>query len=236
MICVAIVDDEEAVRSYLEEMIQRYLKNHEIEGTVMSFGRAETFLYELDENRINAVFLDIEMPEVSGLEAAKIIRSKKKNCEIIFFTSHAEYALEGYEYQAFRFLDKLGEEEKIYQALDDLWGKFKERMYYEVDTREQFQRIYYDEIYELKKEGKYVCISTANGVVRIRRALDKVLAEMDYPGILQVDRGCAVNMDHVVACSGDALLMRNRCEIAVSHNRLRDVRVRIAGYRRKHDG
>ena len=101
---IAICDDEEIYRVQLMTILDKLLINVDYDidtfsdGNILSdaFGRCP---YDL-------VFLDIEMPAVDGITLAKKIRAKSENAFIVFLTSHIEYALEGYEVNALRYLTK----------------------------------------------------------------------------------------------------------------------------------
>lgn len=116
---LAIVDDEEVFRRKLADSI------------FSLYGRenASCFLYSDGSEIIksfengfipDAVFLDIEMKDLDGMSTAKKIREFSRDIPVIFLTSHTEMAMEGYEVDAFRFLGKPVDTDKLRQALKDL--------------------------------------------------------------------------------------------------------------------
>ena len=72
------------------------------------------------EERFEVIFMDIDMPEISGIELARRILAVHPRTNIIYITGHEEYALESYETNASAFLLKPITKEKLRMALDNL--------------------------------------------------------------------------------------------------------------------
>ncbi len=103
---IAIVEDEKAARAALEEQIAEFAKrNKNAEFEVTHYPNAVDFLNK-PFDKFDLIFLDIEMPEINGIEAAKKIRKKNEDIMIVFVTNMAQYALESYEVHAYDFILK----------------------------------------------------------------------------------------------------------------------------------
>lgn len=94
-----IVDDEPLALSLLESYVQRvpFLK---LTG---KYSNALTAIKNISEEQVDVLFLDIQMPEVNGMEFARVIGSHTR---VIFTTAFSEYALEGYKVNAMDYLLK----------------------------------------------------------------------------------------------------------------------------------
>jgi len=103
---IAIVDDSESDRQLLQELLIRYFDASGISITIYPFQSGELFLAGLSHHSFDLVFLDIFMDEITGMDAAHKLLEAGCDCTIIFLTSSREYALEGYEVGAFRYLLK----------------------------------------------------------------------------------------------------------------------------------
>ena len=103
---IAIVDDSESDRQLLQELLIRYFDISGISITIYPFQSGELFLAGLSHHSFDLVFLDIFMDEITGMDAAHKLLEAGCDCTIIFLTSSREYALEGYEVGAFRYLLK----------------------------------------------------------------------------------------------------------------------------------
>jgi two-component system LytT family response regulator len=106
-----IVDDEPVAREILESHIA---KIDAIEVVASCKNAMEAF-QAISSQKIDLVFLDINMPEISGLSLA---RSINKNIKIIFTTAYREYAVEGFDLQAVDYLLKPISLERLLQAVN----------------------------------------------------------------------------------------------------------------------
>ena len=97
IITCAIIDDEPLAAGLLESYVARtpYLS---LKGTYNSAIQA---MKDLRDDAVNLLFLDIQMPELSGIEFAKIL---PKDTKIIFTTAFPQYAIEGYKVNALDYL------------------------------------------------------------------------------------------------------------------------------------
>ena len=118
---IAICDDE---REFLENVglaIETYLNEKGLEYNIDLYNSGKVIM-ELRENIVSydVVFLDINMPEVSGLEVAEWIRTYSDNVNIVFITAIISYAIQGYKYNAVRYILKNERQLKasIYECMD----------------------------------------------------------------------------------------------------------------------
>ncbi len=94
-----LVDDEPLARNLMRSHLQK-LGNFEI---VEECGNAMKALQALHEHQIDLMFIDIQMPQITGIEFVKTLKNKPK---VIFTTAHSEYAVEGFELDVVDFLLK----------------------------------------------------------------------------------------------------------------------------------
>ena len=134
---IAIVDDESIFRRQIDETITSLYGKGEVSCFHYSDGKAIIDSFKTGF-ALDAVFLDIEMKGMDGMETARVIRTYSKDIPIIFMTSHTEMAMDGYEVGAFRFLGKPVDKEKLRETLKDLENKIKveEKIVLKVDGEE----------------------------------------------------------------------------------------------------
>ena len=102
---IAIVEDNEKDYLNLKENIDLYSKENQLELIVDLFKTSTNFLDNYSF-QYDIVFMDIELPDINGLNTAKELRDKDKNIIIIFVTNLASCAIKGYEVNAFDFIVK----------------------------------------------------------------------------------------------------------------------------------
>lgn len=111
MIKIGIVDDEILARKVLEDYCAK-IDNFEL---VLSTGNPLEFINFIQQNQVDLIFLDIEMPELSGME---ILRSMVKAPKVILTTAYSEYALESYNYGVVDYLLKPIKIERFLKAIN----------------------------------------------------------------------------------------------------------------------
>ena len=99
MIKTIIVDDDELCISVIEDMIDQ-LEEFSCVGTFQNALDAYTFI---NNNQVDVLFLDVEMPKMGGIELLKNLENPPL---VVMITSHDEFALESYEYNVTDFLKK----------------------------------------------------------------------------------------------------------------------------------
>ncbi|WP_406683720.1 LytTR family DNA-binding domain-containing protein [Seonamhaeicola sp. MEBiC1930] len=110
MIKIGIIDDEILARKVLEE----YCSKIDTLELVLSTGNPLVFVNYIQKNDLDLIFLDIEMPELNGME---ILRSMINPPKVILTTAYSEYALESYDYGVIDYLLKPIKIERFLKAL-----------------------------------------------------------------------------------------------------------------------
>ena len=105
-----IVDDEPMAREILENHLQKV----DAVNVVATCKNAIEAFNVLNSNAIDLLFLDINMPEISGLSFAKTIN---KNIKVIFTTAYREYAVDGFDLQSVDYLLKTISFERLLQSV-----------------------------------------------------------------------------------------------------------------------
>lgn len=111
---VLIVDDEKEIRTLLKKAVEK-VEGFEVAFDVEDGGRA---LEIIESSRPHVVFLDVEMPELDGVECAKRILQINPDTIIIFATGHNEYMSEAFELYAFDYLTKPFKMERVFSTLE----------------------------------------------------------------------------------------------------------------------
>ncbi len=111
MVKIGIIDDEVLARKVLEEYCSK-IDNFEL---VLSTGNPLEFVNFIQQNDLDLIFLDIEMPELSGME---ILRSLIRPPKVILTTAYSEYALESYNFGVVDYLLKPIKIERFLKAIN----------------------------------------------------------------------------------------------------------------------
>jgi len=120
---VMIVDDEKLAR---DEM--RYLLKDEPDiDVVCEAASGQEALRLLDENEIDLIFLDIQMPEMDGFQVVQSLLERSETPLVIFATAYDNYAIRAFEVNALDYLLKPVEKDRLRKALERARESHRER-------------------------------------------------------------------------------------------------------------
>ena len=105
MLKIAVVDDDQTAITWLRECLNNYSKEKDVNFKINVFQNGIDFLvgYRSD---YDIIFLDVDMPDINGFQTARKIRERDESVILIFLTNLAQYALEGYKYDATDYIIK----------------------------------------------------------------------------------------------------------------------------------
>ena len=196
----AIIDDEPLAAGLLESYVAKtpYLN---LTGT---YNSAITAMRDLRDNPVPLLFLDIQMPELSGVEFAKIL---PKDTKIIFTTAFPQYALEGYKVNALDYLLKPISYEDFLRATEkaqDWYNMIQKRETYNDDrimfikSEYKLLRVNLDDILYVEGLKDYVRICLKNGEkIMSLMSMKKLEDYLPHPEFLRTHRSYIVHMPEV---------------------------------------
>ncbi|MCR5154341.1 MAG: response regulator, partial [Lachnospiraceae bacterium] len=121
---IATCDDNAVETALLGKLLDKYATTKDnIEYDL--FTNVDKLLTAVSSKAYDVILLDVIMPGINGIEAAREIRSYNNAVEIVFLTSSPEYALESYSVRADDYLIKPVKKEMLFPVLDRLYGKIE---------------------------------------------------------------------------------------------------------------
>ncbi|MDD2957090.1 MAG: LytTR family DNA-binding domain-containing protein [Lachnospiraceae bacterium] len=205
---LAIVDDDEQCRRQVVEFVRTYMKNTKQDIEVEAYSLAINFISEYRSD-CDVIFLDVEMPHMDGISAAKKIREVDKYVPIIFLTSYSQYAINGYEVNAIDYVMKpltyFVFEMKLKKAL-----KFTQRRVNEdvvIVTKQGVLRLPNSEIMFACSEGNNTAYHTVNGIYRERMTMRDTAKKFKGSNIAFCSSGCLINLSFVTRVVKDVVYL-----------------------------
>ncbi len=106
MVYIAIVDDEKTfIQTYKKEVL-RIFSELGFECEINTYTDPAAFQKEVVEIKYDLIFLDIDMPGISGMEIASELNKSENNAVLIFVSNHSNFVFEAFRYSAYRFIRK----------------------------------------------------------------------------------------------------------------------------------
>ncbi len=229
---IAILDDEEESLEKTRRETEQFFAGKEIPFRIQTYGSPKWFVYSLPEEPADIYLLDIEMEQMSGLEVARKLRERYPDPVLIFITNHVEYAIPAFEVNTYRYIPKAQMAEMLPKAYESLLPLLenKDMEYYAISKGNSATRLYYKDIYYLKKEGKYVVFISKGREARVRDSLIHVYKELNSDRFLMIDKSYVVNIQHVMQLYSREIIMRNQISLPVSAPRIGQVRRAVMDY------
>lgn len=221
-----IVDDEPLARKGLEDFIdQTSFLSH-----VGSFSSAMEALEFLKEETVDILFLDIQMPDMSGIELMQVLNNPPK---VIFTTAHREFAVDGFELNVADFLLKpfsyprfLKAVHKTMKAEEVQKDQTKDHIFVKSDG--MIIKILIDDITYIESAKDYVKIHTIDTTYLTLISLKHIEQELPADYFIRVHRYYLVALKHIDKLEGNLLYVNNQ-RITISRTLRNDVYQAIIG-------
>lgn len=216
---IAICDGERETTIYLKEWIEA----QKTEDEVTTFFLAEDLLRS--NQTFDLVFLDIQMPGIDGIQAAKKLREEKIQSLIVFVTGEKEYVFDAFDVNAFHYLLKPIDEKKLGGVLNKARKYIRDRSLDNdsviIKTRRNHFNIKKSEILYVESQRKKCEIYTMNRCVECYGTM-KEFEELLGSSFYRCHRGYLVNMDKITGYTADTIQLEKDQWIYLSKNRYAD--------------
>lgn len=210
-----IVDDEPLAADIIEEYLSR-MDGYELVAKCNSAIQAFSIL---SQNKIDLLFLDIQMPKLTGIEFLKSLHNRPK---VIFTTAYSEYALEGYDLDVVDYLLKPIPFERFLRAIDKASRLISSSTvlasqagnshaasepYIYVREDKITQKIFLSEILYIESQGNYVKIVCSNREITSYSSISLIEEKLPENLFLRVHRSFIVSTDKITAFSGTTIMI-----------------------------
>lgn len=234
-----IIDDSKQARKLLRMMFK------DLAPCIYIVGEAENVLEGLnliEQFQPDAIFLDIEMPDISGLKLAEILIEKQYKGSVVFTTAYNSYAIKAFRLSAIDYLLKPIQEDELIQAIEKIISE-KQNQHNEarlillsenlseknnnvlcIPNQNGFEYIPINEIEYLEADGSYVTIYCVN---KKSKTVSKNLkyfetALIDFVNFIRPHRSFIVNKDFItnyIKSDGGFLILKSDVEIPIARER-----------------
>lgn len=221
MLKCAIIDDEPLA----VQLLENYVEKIDFLSLVGSWNDPVLALNSIKELRPDLLFLDIQMPDLDGLELSKMIPEETK---VIFTTAFKQYAFDSYEVSALDFLLKPVRFQKFLAASEKarVWFEMKTaaqgaqtsssdpqpRDYIFVKVDGSMRKVSYKDILYVEGMKDYVIVRTVKERMVTHNTMKAVEEELPSSEFMRVHRSYIINLEHIESVSGTGdVLVGGQC-------------------------
>ncbi|MDE7423417.1 MAG: LytTR family DNA-binding domain-containing protein [Lachnospiraceae bacterium] len=179
------------------------------------------------------VLLDMEMPDISGLEVARQIREADSDIILIFISAYEQYVFDSIQYKPFRYIRKERMEQELpsalkaaYSCVEQNWNKFIIVKTDKGEVRIKRSDIMYYET-EARKIRLYMNTGNSFFVGKTIKGFYEELCDKDF---IRIHSGCVVNTKYINEYSLNEIILDNGKHLVVSRTRIKEVKNAILHY------
>ncbi len=236
---VLAVDDEAPALDELVWMLRR----HPLVASVIPVGSGEAALRVLHERQVDAMFLDVQMPGLSGLDLARVLAQFTAPPPVVFVTAHDRHAVDAFELNVVDYVLKPVRDERLSEAVRrvvqridgrDPSGAAADDEAIVVELAGVSRLVPRTEVLYIEAQGDYARLHTASGSHLVRVPLSTLADQWRESGFVRIHRSFLVSLPHIAEWrteAGRTTVVVGGQELVVSrrHTRgLRDLLVRRA--------
>ncbi|MBR3974785.1 MAG: response regulator transcription factor [Clostridia bacterium] len=225
---IAICEDNEKEAVQLKLMLENYMPHSLLISDIDIYSNATSFLES--EKIYDLVVFDCKLPDIDGVEAAKIFRKKNSVAAIIFITAFLEYATGGYEVDALRFLLKPVNPKKLAEALVALENKFKNECMLEITGQHEPYYAKSTDIMYIEVVERRTIVRFEDFSVESHKSLATFEQEIRSDAFFKTRRQFIVNMKFIQRKNGNEIYMQNGEKVIISRRRLADFNEKYANF------
>jgi len=225
---VLVIDDERPALDELEYLLSMDPRI----GGILTTDSATEALRILHDLEVDAVFLDIQMPGLTGLELAKVFSRFKAPPPIVFVTAHEEHAVEAFDLRAVDYVLKPVRAERLSEAVrrivdSGVGGAQSGDEQIPVERGGVTRFVNRSDITHVEAQGDYARLHTADGSHLIRAPLSTLEEDWGPAGFVRIHRSLLVSLNHIDEVriqGGKCSVLIRGTELLVSRRDNRDLR------------
>jgi len=230
-----IIDDEPLAQNVIKQYAQK-LPNLNIVGTCNDAICAHNFLRE---NTVDLMFLDINMPKLSGISFLKNLKNPPL---VIFTTAYSEYALEGFELNAIDYLKKPFSFERFCKAFyraEELYllkqrpnatkNEENQSDFLFIKSDKKTIKVKFSEIYFIEGLGDYIKLNLENKKIVTNLSMKKIISLLPENTFYRIHKSFIISLDKIEAIEGNMIKM-NGVKLPIGNSFRQDFMLFVKNY------
>lgn len=216
MLTICICDDEPVLCRELRDMLQQYMQCREV--NIIEYHNTQELLQST--SFFDVLFLDIRFgDEDAGVEAAKQLRRKGSEAIIVFLTSLPQYATNGYEAEAFRYLLKPIKLDMLSETMDAVISKIESRhVRLPVAASSGTVILEAEDVSYIESVARRRVIHMTNQTIETWETMAELFAKLPEGKFVYLQKGFVSNLENVRQVKNSVIKLKHGEEVALSRN------------------
>lgn len=224
MINIAICDDIIDELSHIIKLIEEYKVSEKLNCGYTIFNNGIELIAALEKGKQFDIYcLDVVMPNLTGIEVAKEIRSFDKNAHIIFISSSAEFAVDSYSVKAINYILKPITKEKLFGAFNEILDQMKieKESLIIIKSSDGLQKILVSKIVYVEVIKRNIFYHLISGkVVKSSESFTTVYEKLiKYKCFIKTHRSYIVNMSYIDIITSAATFLQTNANIPIAQGK-----------------
>lgn len=211
--CIIIDDEPLAIK-----VVENHLKEFQNFDIIATFNSPIEALSLLEEGEVDVLFLDINMPKMSGLDFAKLLNSKTN---IVITTAYREFALESYDLNVLDYLVKPIPFSRFLQTINKINQKVflketkqkgdstKTESFIFLKVDKKLVKIKFEDILYIESLKDYIKVFTVTGNFLVHKSLTSITEELPDANFIRIHRSYTIAIDKVKSIEGNLVELGN---------------------------
>ncbi|MCC8065320.1 MAG: LytTR family DNA-binding domain-containing protein [Clostridiales bacterium] len=224
MYTIAVCDDERVFVQYIAEVVRERFQSQHIPVTVDEYLHPQELLNRLEGNICyDVLLLDIDMPELDGIELCRRFRSANKDALVVFVSNKEELVFQTFEVQPFRFVRK----RRFQKEIDDLIRALVQELERRIDWYLRFSNESDGTVYSVnvrklvyvEASGKTCLLRSVEGTEEVRVQFQALIQQLTEHSFIQTHRSYLVNPYYIYRIDADTILLDTGESVPLSRRR-----------------
>ena len=224
---LAICDDDKEVCNSVNHIVEKLLHQTEIQAEISTFNTGKDLCKKMEKVKYDLIFLDIEIPEMNGVEIGKYIREKLQDntTQIVYISSKKSYAMELFENRHFHFLNKPLTEKDIKKVLDNYLSVYGDNeLFFTYKKKMDVYNIELSKIIYFERLKRKIVVKTTEGQDEFYGSLEDIHKELKSDNFFFIHKSYLINVSFVKVFKYDRMVMADDAELPISQSRRKKIR------------
>lgn len=223
MLRIYICDDEKEMTDLVSSQVRSYFKTYPSEYEIETFNSGSSLIEQVNKQRADIIFLDIDLLDSNGIQIAKLIRRVDKLVKIVFITNYKNYKGAAFTVRAFGYVEKPSTEKQIFKQLSDIQTYMEEEqndVSIKFETVDGLINLKIKDILYFESNNRKISIITFTNEYRMVQKISSLAKLFENYDFKSPHSSFLVNLDYVVGIKNYTVYMVNDIKIPLSQRKV----------------